>query len=77
MIHSFSLPYIRFPAVLTPAFSARNFVDRPALETRIEYQGAIFPLSFFSIIDSGADSCVFPSLVGKRIGIDIKTGLSE
>jgi hypothetical protein len=77
VIHSFSFPYIRFPAVPTPTFPARNFVDRPALETRIEYQGTIFPLSFFSIIDSGADSCVFPSLVGEQIGIDIKTGLSE
>ncbi len=77
MIRSVSFPYIRFPALPSPAFPTRISVDRPALETRIEYQGTIFPLSFFSIIDSGADSCVFPSLLGKQIGIDIKSGLSE
>jgi len=77
VIRSVSFPYIRFPALPSPAFPTRISVDRPALETRIEYQGTIFPLSFFSIIASGADSCVFPSLLGKQIGIDIKSGLSE
>ena len=42
-----------------------------------ESQGKVFPNFFFSIIDSGADSCVFPSIIGRQIGIDIYSGRSE
>lgn len=77
MIQTISFPYVRFPAIPSPTFPNRTFVDRPALETMIEYNGVVFPRLFFSIIDSGADSCVFPSAFGKQIGIDIKSGPSE
>lgn len=77
MIRTITFPYIRFPAYPTDAFPVRTFIERPALQTTIEYQGKVFPNFFFSIIDSGADSCVFPSVIGRQIGIDIYSGRSE
>ncbi|MBI4522773.1 MAG: hypothetical protein HY695_03045 [Deltaproteobacteria bacterium] len=77
MIQTVSVPYIRFFVPPSPAFPTRSFVDRPALVTNIEYRGKIFPINFFSIIDSGADSCVFPASIGRHIGIDVQSGLAE
>jgi len=76
VIHTITIPYIRFPSLPSAAFPLRTYVDRPALETKIEYQGSI-STSFYSIIDSGADSCVFASIWGKQIGINIGTGKAE
>lgn len=38
-------------------------VNTPVLDARIEVGGILSP-PFYSIIDSGADSCVFPSVIG-------------
>jgi hypothetical protein len=77
LTQTLTLPYTRFRSHPSPAFPNRRSVDRPAIETSIGYQGRIFPSPFFSIIDSGADTCVFPAVVGSLIGIDVKSGVPE
>lgn len=37
----------------------------------------MFPSRFFSIIDSGADSCVFPATIGAQMGINVNSGKPE
>lgn len=76
MIRTITLPYVRFPALNSPAFPLRTFVDRPAIATKIECQGSL-SVAFYSIIDSGADSCTFPSVIGRQIGMNISSGMSE
>ncbi len=77
MIQSISFPYIRLPSIPSPAFPNRTFVDCPALITNIEYRGKVFPQNFYSIIDSGADHCAFPSTIGSHVGIDVPSGPSD
>lgn len=38
------------------------------------YKGKRQDVSFHSIIDSGADYCVFPAVFGKNIGLNVKAG---
>jgi hypothetical protein len=71
-----TLSYTRFLALPSPAFPNRTYVDRPVLATKIDFGGIVSP-QFYSIIDSGADSCVFPSVIGQQIGIDIYSGRAE
>jgi len=72
VIRTIIIPYTRFPSAPSQAFPNRHYVDRPALETQIEFQGQKSP-QFYSIIDSGADSSVFPSAFGRLVGINIST----
>lgn len=76
MSATITLRYTRFPALPSPAFPSRTHIDRPVLATRIEVGGIISP-PFYSIIDSGADSCVFPSVIGQQVGINIYSGRAE
>lgn len=77
MIKTITFPYTRFPAAPSAAFPNRTYIDRPALETTVQFGSKTFPRSFFAIIDSGADSCVFPAAIGRQIGIDIRSGSTE
>ena len=45
------------------------------VDTNLEINSQSLNFSFFSVIDSGADHCVFPATFGERLGLDIKTGL--
>ncbi len=74
MIRSITFSYTRFPAIPSPIFPNRTYIERPAVQTTIEYQGQLFPQLFFSIIDSGADKCTFPSIFGTKIGINVHAG---
>ena len=47
----------------------------PLLDTYLFYQAKQTNFSFQSIVDSGADFCVFPAKFGELIGIDVKEGL--
>lgn len=47
-------------------------VFRPLIPIKIIHQDIEFP--FIGLIDSGADECSFPSVVGETLGHDIKKG---
>lgn len=68
------LPYTKFPAIPSPAFPTQTSVHRPALPLALGYGGAATQFRFLSIIDSGADHCVFPAIYGRQIGINIESG---
>ena len=46
----------------------------PRLSTVLEWNGIRTKFSFPSVVDSGADYCVFPASFGERLGIDVKNG---
>lgn len=46
----------------------------PRLRTFLSYKGKRQDVSFHSIIDSGADYCVFPAKFGESIGLDLTKG---
>jgi len=46
----------------------------PRIRTVLSYEGKRQDVSFHSIVDSGADYCVFPANFGKSIGLDISKG---
>ena len=77
MIHTLVEPYLRFPRTPSPAFPTLAYTERPALTTFIEYQGKSPQQTFFSIIDSGADNCIFPAKFGQLVGINITSGPTE
>ena len=49
----------------------RNVI-RPIIPVTLKYKGKT--ISYEALIDSGADTCVFPAEIGELVGIDIKTG---
>lgn len=46
----------------------------PRLRTILEWNNTRTQFSFPSVVDSGADYCVFPAVFGERLGLDVKTG---
>ena len=54
------------------AFPHMTEVIRPLIRIGIRHEDK--KISIFALIDSGADHCVFPWDVGKRLGIDLTTG---
>jgi len=46
----------------------------PRLLTTLEWNNVRSEFFFQSVVDSGADYCVFPARFGEKIGIDIKRG---
>lgn len=77
MIQTLVEPYIRFFRPSSLAFPTLTYTDRPALKTVIEYQGKTGAQFFYSIIDSGADTCVFPAMFGQSVGINVTSGPTE
>lgn len=46
----------------------------PRLPTILEWENSRTPFSFPSVVDSGADYCVFPATFGERLGLQVKKG---
>ena len=46
----------------------------PRLPTILEWNNTRTKFSFPSVIDSGADYCVFPAIFGERLGLEVKKG---
>lgn len=44
------------------------------MQTLLQYQGKSLEFVFPSVIDSGADYCMFPAQFGEKIGIPIRNG---
>ncbi len=66
----FTVPYTE----LTPLPPARGIMYSPRLLTALEWKNVRNKFFFQSVVDSGADYCVFPASFGEKIGIDIKRG---
>jgi len=68
------LPYTIAPCEPTAAFPRQQTVARPLVQTVLEYGGQRLPFFFHSVIDSGADYCVFPAQFGEKIGVPVREG---
>jgi hypothetical protein len=62
-------PYSIYPAKPDAAFPDRKQIRRPLLRLHLQYgQRSIFSVA---IVDSGADSCLFPASIARQLGIPI------
>ena len=64
---------MRFEIPARGTFPAKVMYS-PRLRTFLSYKGTRQDVSFHSIIDSGADYCVFPAKFGESIGLDLTKG---
>ena len=67
------VPYTKRKVVAQSRSSSR-IVYSPFLQTFLSYKDNHLGFLFPSIVDSGADSCIFPLNFGERIGLDVKKG---
>lgn len=65
-------PYLKFPSEPNEAFPDRRHGRRPVIPIEVKYKNN--KVSYFVLIDSGADFNIFHAEVGKELGIDIKKG---
>lgn len=68
------IPYIEIPVPACDAFPNDTTKYIPTVLTTLEYQGMVSPFAFHSIIDSGADNCIFPAIYGRRLNIPVEAG---
>jgi hypothetical protein len=74
----FNFSYCRFPASSSEAFPRRVSVLRPVIPIiLINKQDHQKKVSYLSLIDSGADLCIFNADIGEIIGLDIHAGKRE
>ena len=71
MSNVLTIPYTAIHIPSKGSFPAKTIYS-PILKTFLNNEKPLF--SFESIVDSGADFCVFPAELGKIAGIDITTG---
>ena len=64
--------YKRLDVVPCPAFPDTHNTLRPIIPVVLEYGG--MKIDYEALVDSGADFCIFHSLVGDIIGIDVESG---
>jgi len=67
---------VSYTDLIIPAVGsfARRVMSRPMVDTVLSYQKSDLAFAFPSIIDSGADHCVFPASFGELLGLNIKKG---
>lgn len=65
-------PYAKFQCSSEPAFPNRKNIIRPIINVKIKFNDK--EINYYSLIDSGADYCIFNAEIGEAIGIDIKSG---
>ncbi|MBI4356254.1 MAG: hypothetical protein HY597_07420 [Candidatus Omnitrophica bacterium] len=68
------IPYTELPVPPSEAFPDVQKRDYPVLPVALSYQGRVTAFTFFAIIDSGADNCIFPAIVGRELGIPVEAG---
>jgi len=69
-----TIPYTEIPIPANGNLPAR-ITYSPMVKTSIEANNQILNFSFFSVIDSGADHCVFPATFAERLGINVESGI--
>lgn len=62
-------PYVVFPARPDAAFPNRSSVARPVLPIELSRNGR--RIIAYAIVDSGADTCIFPASLALQLGITI------
>ena len=73
MSHTFTIPYKKIHIPSRGDFPAQVKYS-PIVATVLENKTSRLEFSFDSIIDSGADYCVFPSQLGELIGLNVELG---
>ena len=68
-------PYLKFPSEPSPAFPDRKSCSRPVIPVALIHGSN--SLRVQSLIDSGADWCIFHSEIAKELGIDLKAGKQQ
>jgi hypothetical protein len=71
--YTFAIPYKKIHIPPRGDFPAQVKYS-PIVTTVLENKGNRLDFSFDSIIDSGADYCVFPSQLGELIGLNVELG---
>lgn len=65
-------PYQRFDITPCPAFPDITTTLRPVILVTLEHQGQ--KQRYRALVDSGADFCIFHSLVGELLGLAVEQG---
>ena len=73
MSYTFTIPYKKIVIPSRGDFPAQVKYS-PIAPTVLENKNHKLDFSFDSIVDSGADYCVFPSQLGELIGLDVELG---
>lgn len=68
------IPYAELQIPPSDAFPQGEKRDYPLVKTALYYEGGAPPFIFYSVIDSGADHCMFPAVYGRQAGIPVETG---
>ena len=73
MSYTVTLPYTRIEIPPRGSFPAKT-VYSPIIKTFLFHQSKETNFSFDSVIDSGADFCVFPADFGEMMGLKVQEG---
>lgn len=68
-----TIPYQKIQ-ILADRDVPAKIIHVPVLKTTLFYKNNKWLFDFDSIVDSGADFCVFPANAGKAIGLDVYEG---
>ena len=71
----YTLPYSEYQGPPSPAFATGRLARRPVL--RITLRNGNNHISCYTIVDSGADDCVFPRSFMQPLGLDPLTAPTE
>lgn len=65
-------PYRDLPAEPCPAFPDQKKISIPAIRVTLRCQSKLCDV--YALVDSGAEKCIFPSEIGRALGLDVKSG---
>ena len=75
MIKTFRLPYTRILTKPSDALPERSFILRPMLSVWLSHGEK--KIHTLALLDSGADDCLFPALLGREIGLEVEEGKKQ
>jgi hypothetical protein len=70
----FVIPYLTVPCPVDPIFQSADMISRPLVETSLMYGAKELDVTFYSLVDSGADFCIFPAQFGEAVGVPVRRG---
>lgn len=68
------IPYTEIPSTACEAFPEEKIKYIPTVLTTLEHKRMVSPFLFRSIIDSGADNCIFPAIYGRMLNMQVEAG---
>ena len=66
------VPYTPLQIPSCPAFPQGELRDYPLVNSALYYNNQT--VDFYSVIDSGADHCSFPSIYAPQVGLNVQSG---